>query len=75
MARTTICTCSGATAPARCAAAKLGNTGPTDSPSFEVCGPKAAAARTREAASLGESNNTRVNNTLRLEKQYSPAKS
>ena len=62
MARTTICTCSGATAPARCAAAKLGNTGPTDSPSFEVCGPNAAAARTRAAASLGDSNNIRVNN-------------
>ena len=51
------------------------NRGSKDSPFGEVRGPTAAAARTREAASVGDSNNLRVNNIVKLEKQCSPAKS
>ena len=41
------------------------------SPSIEVRGPTAAAARIREAASPGESCSTRIRNWLRVEEQYS----
>ena len=46
-----IATFSGLTCPSRCAAASRGRTGSNVSPSIEVRGPTASAARTRRAAS------------------------
>jgi hypothetical protein len=51
MARSTICTFTALTTPPRCSAARTGNRGSNRSPSTELRGPTAAAARTRAAAS------------------------
>ena len=75
MARSTICTFSVVTAPSRCRAASCGSNGSNRSPSIDIRGPTAAAARTREAASPWESWNIRIKNLVRLEKQHSPARS
>jgi hypothetical protein len=62
MARSTMATLSGVTAPTRCSAASRGSCGSSCSPSMEVRGPTAAAARTRPAASPWERCSTRIRN-------------
>ena len=57
-------------APSRCSAASCGSSGSNFSPSIDVRGPTAAAARTREPASPGESWKIRIRNRVRVEKQY-----
>ena len=54
-------TFSALTSPACCAAASTGRTGSSTSPSIEVRGPNASAARTRLAASRFDRLNTDVN--------------
>ena len=53
-------TFSALTSPACCAAASTGRTGSSGSPSIEVRGPTASAARTRRAASPFDRPNTDV---------------
>jgi hypothetical protein len=60
------------TAPSRCNAASWGSTGSRLKPSIEVRDPTAAAARTLQAASPGESCSTRTKNWIMVEEQYSP---
>ncbi len=55
-----IATFSALTSPARCAAANTGRTGSKGSPSIDVRGPTASAARTRRAASRLDRLNTDV---------------
>ena len=64
MARSTIATFSVERAPSRCNPASRGSTGSSFSPSMEMRGPTAAAARTREAASPWDSCSTRTRNWL-----------
>ena len=56
-----IATFSALTPPSRCAAANTGRTGSNASPSIDVRGPTASAARTRQAASRLDTPNTDVN--------------
>ena len=59
------------TTPSRCSAASWGSAASSFSPTMVVRGPTAAAARTRAAASPGDSCNTRIRKWVMVEEQYS----
>ena len=75
MARSTVATLAADTCPSRCKAASWGSCGSSFSPSMELRGPTAAAARTRDAASPGETCSIRTRNWVMLEKQWLPGRS